>query len=219
METWLIFRILGGLSFSLAHRCIVRRAWRESPAWGLSAMLVPGLSLLFAYRYRADLARPLCAQIAGLLLVATGFGMAFSHSSMHLASATKMTAPLPEATAPAAPAAVAAATPANAPAAEELRREEPAKSAPATEAPKVAAAAPVSAERLPAPVTGPEGGLHAWFESLEARRKQLNVSDPDAVRKFNEEAVRYQAARDGIKPLRDELKPLHDELRPLAGVR
>ncbi len=250
MEPWFILRIVGGLTFSVAHRYIVRRAWQESMGWGISAMFVPGLSLFLAYRYRADLRKPLYAQITGIVLVAAGFGMALNHSISEIRSGKSFAeahtaAPEPE-TAIVVPAAASAATPTadrpkdlaawyadlnarraslTTPEAIEAFNREAAEYQQALRALRkpsapVAAIVPETAPGLAAPVvTGPERGLYLWHQSIEARRKTLNLADADAVRKFTEETNRYQSACDGTKPLNDQLKPLRDELKPLAGTK
>jgi hypothetical protein len=243
METWLILRLIGGLSFAIAHRVIVRRAWQESSTWGICAMLIPGVSFLFAFRYRLDLGKPLIVQIAGMFLVFIGFAVALGQSF-----GPAHAAPLPvtpEEHAEAAP------PPASPPAQiqkekdlaawfadlnsrradlktqEEIKayNEEAARySAALAEAKRAAEAAKAAASPASIPpaqsavaITEPPGGLFAWGVALEEKRKTLNAADPEAVRKFNEEVAAYHAALTPRKELKDELRPLRDELRPLQG--
>jgi hypothetical protein len=243
METWLILRLIGGLSFAIAHRVIVRRAWQESFTWGICALLIPGVSFLFAFRYRLDLGKPLLAQVAGMFLIVAGFAIAVSQTfePAHAAPLPLTPEELTGASSPASQPAqiqkekdLAAwfadlnARRAGLKTQEEIKayNEEAAQYSAAlaeakraAEAEKAAAPPGAKAPAQSSAITEPPGGLFAWGVALEEKRKTLNAADPEAVRKFNEEVAAYRAALTPRKELKDELRPLSDELRPLQGGR
>ena len=220
MTTWLIIRALGGLSFGLAHRYIVRRAWQESWAWGFCAMLIPGLSFLFAFRYRADLGRPLMAQVAGLALIAIGFTMSLDHAvaaeeergdlAMGQAAANNASS-LPEAFR-----GEVHSLQSTLKKAEALKEERATEIAANEQA--ITGAQPVSA--APVPAKRP-ADLAIWYHDLKEKRAKLDASDTESVARFNAEVASYQAAlaeskkRDTLKPLKKELNPLPEKLKPL----
>jgi hypothetical protein len=185
----LVLKIVGGFIVGGAHRTIARAAKEESTGWWLTAMFVPGGSIIYGLRRAQEYIAVVLIMCVGFVILGSGIGL---HIYQRVQEARKM---------------AAAAPPIESYAIEEDEDEEDeAMEIPATPVGAVPPAAQspalAAASSVPRRLQPKLQKLMARYEKLAADRARLDVNDADAVRAFNLRAEDYQVA---CKQFRAEL--------------
>lgn len=187
----LVLKIVGGFIVGTAHRAIAKAAKEESTGWWLTAMFVPGGSIVYGLRRSQEFLTVVLIMCAGFAVLGSGIGLHIYQSVREVQK-------------------VAAAGPGTETYAIEEGEDEPAENE-ATEIPAtpIAAAtptaqssAPPTASSVPRRLQPKLQKLTARYEKLAAERTRLDLKNEDAVRAFNLRAEDYQVA---CKQFRAEL--------------
>jgi hypothetical protein len=189
MEWPLAIKIVGGIIAGIAHRQLVRACREESFGWWMTALFVPGGTIIYGLRNRVEFARVLMMKFAGLTIVGLGFGLGvymgveeLRHMDDHgeLAGSELVD--------------------------EEALENEPAETGAPTATLVVAQQNPVPAiQAAPVPLRLP-GDLKERLSKHEkqhakliAERAALDSKNPEAVRKFNLRAKEYHEVRSRLE--------------------
>jgi hypothetical protein len=177
----LVLKVLGGFVVGGAHRTIARAAKEESMGWWLTAMFVPGGSIIYGLRRSKEFLAVVLIMLVGFAILGGGIGLHIYESVQEVRKMAASEAAL------------------DASAADEDEADAPEfTEIPASPVPAAAAATQHSA--LPAATSVPRRlqpklqKLAQRYEKLAAERAQLDARDQDAVRAFNLRAEDYQIA-------------------------